>query len=277
MGMRINTNTQALAAQRTLARTNGAQQSSLEKLSSGTRIVRSADDAAGLAVAEKMKAEIRSVRQAVRNANDGISIVQATEGGLNEITNIMMRFRELSIQAASDTIGDVERGFINKEVKQLTAEIDHIADSIEFNGRIKLMNGQGDPVQIQIGINNTDEDRFTIQQSDIDARTVTLGLEGFNINSKEAAQNNLDKIDWAINTLSEKRAILGAIHNRLECSIRNLQVYDENLSGARSRIYDVDMASETAELVKNNVLSQTGVSLLAQANQNPVQALKLLG
>ncbi|OFZ69739.1 MAG: flagellin [Bdellovibrionales bacterium RIFOXYD1_FULL_44_7] len=277
MGMRINTNTQALAAQRTLARTSGAQQSSLEKLSSGTRIVRSADDAAGLAVAEKMKAEIRSVRQAVRNANDGISIVQATEGGLNEITNIMMRFRELSIQAASDTIGDVERGFINKEVTQLTAEIDHIADSIEFNGRIKLMNGQGDPVQIQIGINNTDEDRFTIQQSDIDARTVTLGLEGFNINSKEAAQNNLDKIDWAINTLSEKRAILGAIHNRLECSIRNLQVYDENLSGARSRIYDVDMASETAELVKNNVLSQTGVSLLAQANQNPVQALKLLG
>jgi flagellin len=276
MGLRINTNTQSIAAQRNLGTNLMGQQASIEKLASGSRIVRAADDAAGLAISEKMKASIRSIRQDTRNANDGISMIQTAEGGMNEVSNILVRFRELSIQAASDTIGDSERGFIDKEVGQLRLEVDRIAKSTEFNGK-KLLSGEGDHMDIQIGQNNRpDQDRFTYDPSRTDATTEHLGIGGISVASKEMAQENLGKIDNAIKTLSGNRAELGALQNRLQSSVSNLQVYDENLSAANSRIRDVDVASETATLTKQNILSQASVSVLSQANQNSQLALKLL-
>jgi len=277
MGLRINTNVQSLAAQRNLGLNSGAQKTSLEKLASGSRITKAADDAAGLAISENMKATIRSVRQATRNANDGISMIQTAEGGMNEVSSILVRFRELSIQAASDTIGDTERGFVDKEVQQLKSEIDRIAHSTEYNGH-KLLDGETGVMEVQIGVHNKPgEDRFVYYGQKINTTLDRLGLGGINVASKEAAQNNLDVIDGAIKTLTENRAELGAMQNRVQSTVNNLNVYDENLSAANSRIRDVDMASETAELTKNNILTSAGVSVLSQANQNNLMALKLLG
>jgi flagellin len=277
MGLRIATNIQSLVAQRHLGVNNTAQQQTLEKLASGSRINKAADDAAGLAISEKMRAQIRSVRQDVRNANDGISMIQTAEGGMNEIGNILVRFRELSIQAASDTVGDVERGFINKEVDQLKEEVTRISSSTEFNGK-KLLNGNGEQLDIQIGTNNNEkEDRFTLDTGKINVSLGALNLESMSVLSKENAQVNLEAIDGAVKTLVENRAELGALQNRLQSTVNNLNIYDENLSTARSRIRDTDMASETAELAKNTILSQADVSVLSQANQNNLLALKLLG
>jgi len=276
MGLRINTNTQSLAAQRNLGVNNAAQKASLEKLASGSRIVRAADDAAGLAISEKMRAHIRSIGQDMRNANDGISMIQTAEGGMNEIGNILIRFRELSIQASSDTIGDVERGFIDKEVQQLSQEIDRIAQSTEFNGH-KLLNGEGEQMEIQVGLhNNPNEDRFTYDTSKTRATGEALGVAGISVASKQEAQENLSKVDDAIVKLTENRAELGALQNRLSSSVNNMAIYNENLSGAQSRIRDVDMASETAELTKENILSTAGTAVLSQANQNNMLALKLI-
>jgi flagellin len=277
MGLRINTNVQSLIAQRNLGVSNQQQQSSLQKISSGTRIAKAADDSAGLAIAEKMKADIRSLRQDNRNANDGISMVQVAEGGMNEVSNILTRFRELSIQASSDTIGDKERGFINKEMVQLRSEVDRISNTTEFNGR-KLLSGQGDKLEIQVGLNNSPEnDRFAFDVQKLNTSAAALGVDGVNTETKEAAQQNLAKIDNAIKTLSENRSEVGALQNRLQSSISNLSIYEENLSAAKSRIYDVDVASETAELTKSNILTQAGTAVLSQANNNAMGALKLLG
>lgn len=276
MGLRIATNVQSLAAQRNLSVNSNAQKASLEKLASGSRITRAADDAAGLAISEKMRASIRSIRQDTRNASDGISMIQTAEGGMNEIGNILVRFRELSVQAASDTLGDAERSFIDKEVQQLRQEIDRISASTEFNGR-KLLTGEGEVVEIQIGQNNNPGyDRFYYDLAKTNTSTQHLGVEAISTKTKQEAQENLSKIDSAIQTLSENRAEMGALQNRLQSSINNLQIYDENLSGARSRIYDVDMAVETAELTKANILSTASTSVLSQANQNSMMALKLL-
>ncbi len=277
MGLRIATNVQSLNAQRQLGTNNAAQRDSLERLSSGTRINKAADDAAGLAISEKMRADIRSVRQDVRNANDGVSMIQTAEGGMNEIGNILVRFRELSIQASSDTLGDVERGFIDKEVQQLKSEVTRIAATTEFNGK-KLLSGSGDSLDIQVGIHNrADEDRFSYDTKKTNVSLDGLGLSSISTQSKESARANLDVVDTAMKGLVENRAELGALQNRLSAAVNNLNVYDENLSQARSRIRDTDMASETAELTKNNILSQAGVSVLSQANQNNMMALKLLG
>lgn len=277
MGLRIGTNVQSLSAQRNLGINNAAQKDSLEKLSSGTRINRAADDAAGLAISEKMRASIRTVRQDVRNANDGISMIQTAEGGMNEVGNILIRFRELSTQAATDTLSNTERGFIDKEVQQLAQEVNRISNSTEFNGH-KLLNGSGETLDIQIGMNNDPElDRFKYSPEHTNVSMDKLGLSGISTVDKASAQANLEKVDGAIKVLSENRAELGALQNRLGSSVNSLNVYDENMSAARSRIYDVDMASETAELTKNNILSQAGTSVLSQANQNSSLALKLLG
>jgi flagellin len=276
MGLRIATNTQSLAAQRNLGINSSAQKNSLEKLASGSRINRAADDAAGLAISEKMRASIRSVRQDIRNANDGISMIQTAEGGMNEVGNILIRFRELSTQAASDTLGDSERSFVDKEVQQMKQEVDRIAKVTEFNGH-KLLSGEGGLLEVQVGLNNNAElDRFKYDTSKTDVTLNKLGLASINTADKASAQENLGKIDVAIKTLTENRAELGALQNRFQSSVASMQIYDENMSGARSRIWDVDMASETAELTKTNILSQAGVSVLSQANQNSMMALKLL-
>jgi flagellin len=254
-----------------------AQKNSLEKLASGSRINRAADDAAGLAISEKMRASIRTVRQDIRNANDGISMIQTAEGSMNEVGNILIRFRELSTQAASDTISNTERSFIDKEVQQLKQEVDRIAHTTEFNGH-KLLAGEGDTLEIQVGMNNNPElDRFKYDVSKTNVTLNHLGLDSVSTVDKESSRDNLAKVDNAIRTLSENRAELGALQNRFQSSVNSMTIYDENMSSARSRIYDVDMASETAELTKNNILSQAGVSVLAQANQNNMMALKLIG
>jgi flagellin len=277
MSLVINTNVQSLVSQRNLGISNGKQSQSLERIASGTRITRAADDSAGLAIAEKMKADIRSIRQDNRNANDGISMIQVAEGGMNEVSNILTRFRELSIQAATDTLGDSERSFINKEMSQLRSEIDRISQATEFNGR-KLLSGHGEKLEIQVGRGNSPEnDRFVYDTQKLDSTAKALGVADVNTLTKQAAQENLEKIDGAIKILSENRSEVGAIQNRLNSTVNNLQIYDENLSAARSRIYDVDVANETAELTKSNILSQSGIAVLSQANNNSMSALKLLG
>lgn len=277
MGFRIATNTQSLAAQRTLGITNDAQKHSLEKLSAGERIVRAGDDAAGLAISEKLKAEIRSLRQANRNANDGISLVQTAEGGLNEIQNILIRLRELSMQSATDTIGDTERGFTDKEVQNLVSEVQRIASVTQFNGRY-LLNGEGEALEFQIGSHNKPEqDRLVYDTRVTDVTIGRLGIAGMTVANKESAQANLDVLDNAIKTVSGNRSTFGALQNRLQSTINNLNVADENLSAANSRIRDVDFANESSELTKKNILAQAGTAMLAQANNNGMLALKLLG
>lgn len=276
MGFRIATNVQSLSAQRTLGIQKDGQNRSLEKLSSGERIVRAGDDAAGLAISEKLKAEIRSMRQANRNAQDGISLVQTAEGGLNEAGNILIRLRELSMQAASDTIGDTERGFVDKEFRSLVDEVQRISQVTKYNGS-DLLNGTGKALEFQIGVHNSPEqDRLIFDTSKANATTDKLGISGLTVAQKEDAQNNLTKIDEALKMVSETRADFGALQNRLQSTINNLMVSDENLSAANSRIRDVDVASETSELTKRNILTQSGTAMLAQANSNNTMALKLL-
>lgn len=277
MSMRIATNVQSLAAQRFLNVNHEQQNKSLEKLASGSRINRAGDDAAGLAISEKMKATIRSVKQASRNANDGISLIQTSEGAMNEVSNIMIRLRELSIQGASDTIGDPERGFLDKEVQNLKEEIERISQVTEFNG-MKLLNGTIPALEIQVGTKNDPKlDRFVYDGTSLDSRLEAFGLSGVSTASKEGAQTNLALLDTAIQKVNENRATLGALQNRLGSTINNMNVYRENIEGANSRIRDTDMAEETSELTKYNILSNANISVLSQANSNAQMALKLLG
>ena len=262
MGLRIATNIQALAAQRALGQNLKGQHQSLEKLASGSRINKAGDDAAGLAISEKLKASIRSLKQASRNASDGISLIQVAEGAQNEISNILVRLRELSIQAASDTVADTERGFVDKEVQQLKSEIDRIANSTEFNG-IKLLDGNTRDLEIQVGItNDPNRDRLTFESSKQTTTLESLGIVNVGTHTKDAAQENLIAVDTAINRLNENRANLGALQNRLASTINNVTIYSENLEGANSRIRDTDMAEETTSLVKNNILTQANISVL---------------
>lgn len=277
MGFRINTNVASIAAQRSLSIANRNQQNTLSKLSSGTRITKASDDAAGLAISEKLKAQIRSNSQANRNANDGISMVQTAEGGLDEISNMLTRLRELSIQAASDTVGDTERAFTDMEYQNLKKEIERIAQVTEFNGT-KLLSGQGGILDFQIGINNDAfQDRITYDTSRQNAKLEALGLSDITVANKEGAQTALATIDNAIEAVSGQRASLGAIQNRLQSTSNNLEITNENLSAANSRIRDVDYAKASAENARNNILSQAGTSVLAQANAQGQNALKLIG
>jgi len=253
-----------------------AQDLSFQKLSSGERITRAADDAAGLAISEKLKAEIRSTRQAGRNTNDGISMIQTAEGGLNEISNILVRLRELSIQSASDTIGDVERGFTDLEVQHLKQEVTRISEVTKFNGTY-LLNGQGGDLEFQVGTgSNAEKDRMMYKVSQSDSRAMTLGIDEVSAKTKQDAQMNLDKIDKAIEMISGNRASLGALQNRLQSTSNNLNIAEENLSAANSRVRDADIGAESAELARRNILSNSGTAVLAQANSSGAQALKLL-
>lgn len=277
MGLRINTNVVSLAAQRALSISNAEKQDSLQKLSSGTRIVRAADDAAGLAISEKMKAQIRGVKQAERNAGDGISMVQTAEGGLTEIGNILVRLRELSMQSASDTVNDVERGFTNLEYQNLKQEIERISQVTEFNGN-KLLNGTGGDYDFQVGVHNDPfQDRITFQTSNLAAGVNDLGVAEIDISSKEGAQVSLAVLDDAIEQVSGQRAELGAKQNRLSSTVNNLQLNAENLSAANSRIRDTDYAQETARNTQLNILTNAGASVLAQTNASGSAALKLIG
>lgn len=277
MGMRINTNVSSIAAQRALGVTKNNLDNNFRKLSTGERITRAADDAAGLAISEKLKAHIRGLRQAKRNSDDGVSLVQTAEGGLNEVSNIIIRLRELAVQAASDTVGDTERGFSDIEFQNLKDEIQRISKNSEFNGR-KLLDGTGGVVEIQVGIHNDAiNDRIKYDSADTDSTLETLGITSETIANKEGAQLSLSKLDDALLRINGVRANLGALQNRLQSTSNNIAITEENFSAANSRIRDVDVAAETADLAKNNILSQAGVSVLSQANQATSAALKLIG
>jgi flagellin len=278
MGLRIQTNTMALTAQRHLKDTRALLDRSLERLSSGYRINRSGDDAAGLAISEKLRAKTRGLVQAQRNASDGVSLIQVAEGGLNEIQNILVRLRELGVQSASDTIGARERGYLNEEYKSLKEEIDRIANSTEFNGTY-LLDGTGGSLDFQVntgGDNLLGVDRISFDAFKLDVNVDKLGLEELSVSSKFDAQRSLATIDGAIEKVSSVRGQLGAIENRLESTIKNTSISIENLSAARSRIKDVDIAEETSEMTKRSILMQAGTSMLAQANSVPKMALSLL-
>ena len=277
MGLRIGTNVQSLAAQRSLTGTSRDLQKSMAQLSSGSRITKAADDAAGLAISEDLKSQVRGFQQAQRNANDGISMVQTAEGGLNEISNILARFRELGVQASSDSVGDEERGFINKEVQQLKNETQRIAQSTRF-GNTKLLDGTGGKLDFQVDIHNDDfNDRIGFDTGEQNASVDGLGVAGLDYSSKDGARSALEKLDKAQNQVSGFRANLGALQNRLISTGENLGVSIENLSAANSRIRDTDVAASAADLSRNQVLQSASVSVLAQANQQPAQALKLIG
>jgi len=276
MGLRIATNVASLNAQKNLVGTQRQLDTSLARLSSGFRINKAADDAAGLAISENLKGQIRGLRQASRNSNDGISLVQVAEGGLTEISNMLVRLRELGVQASSDTIGDTERKFIDVEYQQLKSEIQRISEVTKFNGR-DLLNGTGGVIDIQVGTyNDPFKDRISFNASAANSSLESLGLTAESVAMKEAAQNSLDVLDRAMISVNAIRANFGAMQNRLQSTVANLAVADENLSAANSRIRDADIAAESAELTRNNILMQAGVSVLGQANNISNIALKLL-
>lgn len=276
MGLRINTNTAALNAQRNLYGTKLALDKSLEKISSGYRINRAGDDAAGLAISESLRGQIRGLKQAWRNAQDGVSMIQVAEGGLQEISNILIRMRELGVQAASDTVGPIERQILNVEYQQMVDEIDRIADSTEFNGT-SLLSGVGAVLDFQVGTrNDANIDRLSFDASKTDANSAALGVNLSSVADKASAQNSLAAIDEAIVAVSATRADFGAMQNRLNSTINNLSISLENMAAANSRIRDVDIAEETSELTKQNILMNAGTSVLAQANQSAKSALTLL-
>ena len=276
MGLRINTNVPSIGAQRALSITNERLGDNFRKLASGQRITRAGDDAAGLAISEKLNAQIRGLAQARRNANDAISLIQTAEGGLSEVSNILIRLRELSIQTSSDTIGDQERAFTDIEFQNLKDEIERISRSSEFNSR-KLLDGTGGIAEFQIGIYNDPRlDRLVYDGTASDSTLAALGLSEESVLTKIGSQTSLKKLDDALVKVSGIRANMGALQNRLQSTINALGIFHENYSAANSRIRDVDVASETAELARNSVLKQAGVSVLSHANSAPQAALKLL-
>lgn len=276
MALRITTNVASLNAQKNLRRNNLALEQSLARLSSGYRINQSADDAAGLAISENLRGQIRGLRQASRNAEDGISLVQVAEGGLNEISSMLIRLRELAIQAASDTIGDIERRFLDVEYQQLKSEIQRIAEVTTFNGR-DLLNGTGGIMDIQVDVHNDPfKDRISFNASAANSSLEALGMTAEALATKEMAQGSIAVVDQAMISVNAMRANFGAMQNRLNSTISNLSIAHENLSAANSRIRDVDVANETAELTRNSILMQAGVSVLGQANSMQQVALKLL-
>lgn len=274
MGLRIATNTASIAAQRVLSKQQKRAEHAAQAIASGSRIITASDDAAGLAISENFKGQLRGINMAKNNANNAISFVQVGEGGLNEVSNILVRLRELGVQASSDTISDKEREFLNKETVQLLQEADRIAKTTTFGTR-KLLDGSGDELTFQVGANAGEDNiiRFTF---DADATGDTLGIDGISMLDRDDAQDSLAVVDEAISKVSGMRANFGAMQSRMESAVSNLEVAYENLAGANSRIRDTDIAKETAEMTSASILQNASVSVLAQANQLPQVALKLV-
>lgn len=277
MGITIQTNITSSQALRSMASSSAAQDKATRKLSSGSRITQAGDDAAGLSIASRLTADSRSMAQALRNAQEGVSLIQVTEGALQEVGNILIRLRELGIQASSDTIGNSERSMLNREVLSLRDEVERIANSTEFNGK-KVLNGGGawPTLQIQTGINSDNQSRFDITRKNLDTTLANLGLADLNFSNRDQARESLSILDGALDSIGKHRASLGALQNALLSNIGNNQIALENSSAARSRISDADIAEETSELTKQRILNQSAVAVLSQANQSSQLALKLL-
>lgn len=277
MGMRVSTNVTAINAQRNLINSQRVIQGSMAQLASGSRINKAADDAAGLAISENLKSQIRSGAQAARNANDGISMIQTGEGGLSEISNIIVRLRELAIQGASDTVSDAERGFLNKEVQQMKSEVDRIAKVTTW-GTTKLLDGNSPSFDFQVGLfADPLDNQITWNASESNATLDGLELGGLDYAEKSGAQEALVDLDAAQVKVNEMRATLGALQNRMTSTVDNLMNQNENLSAANSRIRDTDVAMASSDMTKNNILLQAATATLAQANSINSLALKLIG
>jgi flagellin len=269
--MRIQHNIAALNTHRALTGNNNAASKNLEKLSSGYQINRAGDDAAGLAISEKMRGQISGLDMASKNANDSISLIQTAEGALNETHAILQRQRELAVQSANDTNTDEDRAQLQLEVDQLSSEITRISTDTEFNTQ-KLLDGTFSDKVFHIGANADQSITLSIDNNDAG----TLGVDGLSISDQSSANDAITTVDAAINTVSTTRANLGAVQNRLEHTINNLGATSENLTAAESRIRDTDMAKEMMDYTKNNILTQAAQSMLAQANQQPQGVLSLL-
>ncbi|MFT7700032.1 MAG: flagellin [Candidatus Krumholzibacteriia bacterium] len=274
MGIRINTNVSSLTAQRHLGNSTMGLSKSMERLSSGLRINRAGDDAAGLAISENLKSDIRALDQAGRNAGDGISMLQVAEGSLDEVSNILLRMKELTEQSLNGTLSDTDRGFLDAEYTALTSEIDRISEGTEFNS-VSVLDGSAGSVSIQVGTGTTASDSIALDFS-TDTDSAGLGTTT-GIGSAANAATAMAEIDSAITTVTSTRADFGAVQNRLESSIRNIANTSENLGAANSRIRDVDVASETSRMTSFSILQQAGVSMLSQANQTTGLALSLIG
>ncbi|MBK6732618.1 MAG: flagellin FliC [bacterium] len=272
--MRINTNVPSINTRRHLSNSTNAFNKSMEKLSSGLRINRAGDDAAGLAISENLKSDIRALNQAARNAADGISLIQTAEGSLDEVSNILLRMKELAEQALNGTLSDTDRGYLNAEFDALKGEINRISDSVDFNG-VKLLDGSGTSVAIQVGIGTSGSDSVAVDLT-TDVDTTGLGLAAA-VDTASNAGSAMDQIDDAISLVVSSRGGFGAVQNRLESSIRNINMMAENLSAANSRIRDVDVAYETSNMTSYQILQQAGVAMLAQANMTSGLAMNLLG
>jgi flagellin len=274
MGLRVNTNVASINAQRNLSSVTDRLSGNYRKLSTGLRISTAADDAAGLAISERLRSQVRSLEQAKRNANDGISFVQTAEGALNEVSSILVRLRELAIQSSNGSVSGQDKDTLNEEFTSLVAEVNRIGSSTEFNG-IKLLDGSSSSVDFQVGFGTTSGiDTLAVNLSP--ALSTSLSLQSLDIGSGGTTTTALTNIDSAINAISSLRGSLGAIQNRLGSTINNLAIQVENLSAAESRIRDVDVAYETAQLTRNNILQQASISILSQANSQPQSALTLL-
>jgi len=274
MGLRINTNVFSLNAQRNLSKATSRLGSSFSKLSTGLRIANASDDAAGLAISERLRAQVRSLGQASRNANDGISLVQTAEGALNETSSILTRMRELAVQASNGTLSNTDKNTLQEEFSALSSEVDRIADSTSFNN-VNLLDTASNAITIQVG-SGTTAGTDTIDITFDSAKSAALGISSLDIGSGGSASAAITAIDTAINSVSSLRGSLGAAQNRLQSTITNLDVRVETLSAAESRIRDVDVAKETAELTRNTILQQAEISVLTQANLQPQSALTLL-
>ncbi len=273
MGLRVNTNVASMNAQRNLFNTTNNLGGNFARLSSGLRIATAADDAAGLGISERMRSDIRSYGVASRNAQDGISLVQTAEGALNEVSDILGRMRELSMQSANGTLNSDDRETLDAEFQQLVQEVDRIAGGTQFNG-VELLDGSNSSISIQVGIGGGTND--TISLTAADATSSTLGISG-GISTSSSASSMLSTIDSAIDDVNTARGTLGAQQNRLQSTLRSLANVRETTSAAESRIRDVDVAFETADLTRNSILQQAATSVLAQANAQPQLALSLLG
>ncbi len=274
MALSVNTNVTSMFAQQSLGKATMALSKSMSRLSSGLRVQSAADDAAGLAISESFKAKIRSLNQARRNANDGVSLIQVADGALKEIGNMLGRMRELAVQAANGTLNTGQRSYLNQEFSDLKSEIDRIAATTEFNG-VQLIDGsQVAGISFQVGAGNTGNDQITV--SILTTGTTALGINAETVSTGTKASAAISALDAAIDSLASRRATLGAAQNRLQVTMSNLETYATNLAAANSRIVDVDVAAETANLTKQQILVQAGTAMLAQANQGPQVALNLL-
>ncbi len=276
MGLQINTNELAIAAQRNLENTQKRLSTTVQRLASGSKIVQASDDPAGLAISDRLNATIRSLGAAVKNAQDGVSLIQIYEGGTTEINNMAVRIRELLMQSSTDTVGDRERSMINNEVVQLKEEVDRVARSTKYNGR-ELLSGEVIQMEFQVGTeNNPEVDRIKFAPGDTNMTLSALGMGDVDASNKEAAQNSLSKVDEALNRVNDIRARVGSAQNRLQTTISAQSIFQENLLAAKSRIKDADLAVESSNLAKETILRKAGVAVLTQANETPALALQLL-